>query len=43
MLLAVVPDALIGTNCYVLAPAAGEECQADAITATVDQLKRAVG
>ena len=26
MLLAVVPDALIGTNCYVLAPAAGEEC-----------------
>lgn len=26
MLLAVVPDALLGTNCYVLAPAAGEEC-----------------
>ena len=26
MLAAVVPDALIGTNCYVLAPAAGEEC-----------------
>ncbi len=26
MLLAAVPDALIGTNCYVLAPAAGEEC-----------------
>lgn len=26
MLASVVPDAVMGTNCYVLAPAAGEEC-----------------
>jgi glyoxylase-like metal-dependent hydrolase (beta-lactamase superfamily II) len=26
VLVAVVPDAVIGTNCYVVAPAAGEEC-----------------